>query len=95
MSRLQQVIEDSKNIVDWRYTHQKVTNMQTINGQLHVELSVNYSLYFTSNNNFRILVNGKTHPLLCGLPSVEAAEAKLKSFKPGAVLVNKEEFTPR
>ena len=37
-----------------------------------------YSLKKTSNNNYRVLINGAVHPLLCGIESVEQADQRLK-----------------
>lgn len=51
-----------------------------------------FTLYYTANNNYRVLVNGKVHPLMCGLSTVDAALDKLGKLFPQGKIDNLQDF---
>lgn len=78
---------------DFRFTPNRGTMIMCADGVERVQIEPVYHLHFTANQNYRILVNGKVHPLLCGLPTPEAAIEKLKAFDPKGTILNLQEFT--
>ena len=67
----QKLIDDAENIIRM---HRRMPHLVRSAMFLKSKGNVTTELYQAANNNWRVLINGSTHPLWCGFDTVEYAK---------------------